>query len=126
MNQSNNPFVTDLETHAHCREISTKHLNMDVMKQLKMWINIESLSTDDVLFDVFELSESDGWGIRLFETPWNDSNLAMGIDQLSKNHAKQNVPEILTDILLQAGLADIRVLIFDINAEILPGLNVHF
>lgn len=129
MAKTENPFTKEPVQGPLCRVINWRHLSKDAIFHLKAWINSESVDASEVLFDVFELPDSDGFGIRLHDTPWNRSNLALkhgiSLTQLVGAHRENGVPTDLTDIIKKAGEADIRIILFEADAPVLPGLKVY-
>jgi hypothetical protein len=78
------------------------------------------------LFIAFRVPYSPAIGVKLISTPWTDQNLeyAEGItaEQLRQEHRSKGMPDDLANILELAGQADVRILILDADAPVLPGL----
>ena len=105
-------------------EISREHITVDTWHYLA---NLADLATPEAfLFIAFRVPYSPAIGIKLISTPWTDQNLeyAEGItaEQLRQEHRNKGMPDELANILELAGQADVRILILDADASVLPGL----
>ena len=49
-------------------------------------------------------------------------DVAAGVEQLRQEHCSKGMPDDLAQILALAGQADVRILILDADAPVLPGL----
>ncbi|WP_338495780.1 ABC transporter substrate-binding protein [Pseudomonas sp. WP18] len=108
-------------------EISTAHLPAEAMSYLQDRVSREPRLTG-LLFELFTLPDCDGIGCKLIGTPWTDEHL-LKIDSgsylsLRQEQLDAGTPEALVKVLYLAALADVRMLIFDPWASVLPGLEV--
>jgi hypothetical protein len=75
------------------------------------------------------MPDSDAVGVKLIATPWTDANLEFvdgrNAQALYNAQTEACVPQPLITVMQLAALADVRILIFDPNAEILDGLPVY-
>lgn len=125
-----NPFIDNRSIIGDkCCEISVEHLSSEAVEFFKSWHETE-YKAYELLFDFFKMQHPLGWGIRLHVIPWDDKNLALEesitVEQLLERHAKYNVPRSLSELLIKASKANIRVLIFDFDAPLVPGLAVCY
>ena len=108
-------------------EISTAHLPAEAMSYLQERVSNEPKLTG-LFFELFTLPDCDGIGCKLIGTPWTDEHL-LKIDSgsylsLRQQQLDAGTPEALVKVLYLAALADVRMLIFDPWASVLPGLEV--
>ncbi len=108
-------------------EISSAHITEEASQYLA---NLADLATPEAfLFIAFRVPYSPAIGVKLISTPWTDENLehAEGItaDQLRQEHLNKGMPDDLARILELAGQADVRILILDADAPMLPGLPLN-
>ncbi|RTY78647.1 DUF5983 family protein [Pseudomonas veronii] len=78
-------------------------------------------------FECFELSSSHAVGCKLYSTPWHmevEGRLGCSAGEVSTRMHDDNVPPVLLQLLLLAGHADTRLLIFDPDAAPLPELSL--
>lgn len=118
-------FETGL--YSRCWEISTDHITEDAWHYLA---NLADLATPEgFLFIAFRVQYSLAIGVKLISTPWTDEHLddTEGITaaQLWQEHRSKGMPEDLAQILELAGQADVRILILDADASVLPGLPLN-
>lgn len=112
--------------YSRCWEISSAHIGQEAARYLA---DLADLATPETfLFIAFRIPYSPAIGIKLISTPWTDEHLtyAEGISgqQLRQEHRDKGMPDELADILELAGRADVRILIFDADAPVLPGLSL--
>jgi len=110
--------------YSRCWEISTAHNSQETGQYLA---NLADLATPEAfLFIAFRVPYSPAIGIKLISTPWTDKNLehAEGIsaEQLRQEHRNKGMLDDLAYILELAEEADVRILILDADAPVLPGL----
>lgn len=109
-----------------CWEISTAHINDEAGRFLGELADIATPTA--YLFVAFRIPYSPVVGIKLIATPWTDANLhdfeGITAEQLRAEHRASGIPLDLINILHQASLADVRMLVFDADAAILEGLPV--
>lgn len=79
-------------------------------------------------FERFELSSNNAVGCKLYSTPWLN-NIAPGgsycsTEEVAARLRADHVPPMLLRLLLLAGEADTRLLIFDPDAAPLPELSL--
>jgi len=110
--------------YSRCWEISTDHITVETWHYLA---NLADLATPEAfLFIAFRVPYNPAIGVKLNSTPWTDKNLqhAEGInaERLRQEHRNKGMPADLANILELAGQADVRILILDADAPVLPGL----
>jgi hypothetical protein len=80
------------------------------------------------LFIAFRIPYSPAIGVKLIATPWTDENLraveGITAKRLMQEHRK-GMPESLVQVLHLAALADVRMLVFDADAQVLDGLPIY-
>ena len=108
-------------------EISSAHISEEASRYLA---DLADLATPEAfLFIAFRVPYSPAIGVKLISTPWTDENLgqAAGItaEQLRQEHRTKGMPDDLAQILELAGQADVRILILDADALVLPGLSLN-
>ena len=107
-------------------EISTAHITEASGRYLCELADIATPS--GFLFVAFRIPYSPAIGVKLIATPWTDENLmhveGITAEQLRREHLSKGMPEDLADVLALAGQADVRVLVFDADANELDGLTV--
>lgn len=113
--------------YSRCWEISTNHITEEAWHYLA---NLADLATPEgFLFIAFRVPYTPAIGVKLTSTPWTDEHLnnAEGITtaQLWQEHRSKGMPEDLAQILELAGKADLRILILDADAPVLPGLPLN-
>ena len=79
-----------------------------------------------LLFVAFRVPYSPAIGVKLISTPWTDQHLqdveGITAEQRRQEHRSKGMPDDLAQILELAGQADLRILILDADAPVLPGL----
>jgi len=113
--------------YSRCWEISTAHLSESSMRYLEERADIAT--PEAFLFVAFRIPYSPAVGVKLIATPWTDVNL-MQVDGTSAEDLRQvqrdkGMPDDLATVLFMAAQADVRILIFDADAPLLPGLKVY-
>ena len=91
--------------------------------------NLADLATPEAfLFIAFRIPYSPAIGVKLISTPWTDQHLqdveGIAAEQLRQEHRSKGMPDELAQILELAGQADVRILILDADAPVLPGLSL--
>lgn len=113
--------------YSRCWEISSGHIPEEVRQYLEDLADASTLT--GLFFEAFRIPDSDAVGVKLIATPWTDENLKIvdGRDAQALHNEQTDacVPEPLIRVMWLAALADVRILIFDPNAEILEGLPVY-
>lgn len=113
--------------YSRCWEISSAHLTPEAGRFLAELADIATPS--GFLFVAFRIPYSPAVGVKLIATPWTDANLQYveGIDTegLRREHRDKDMPESLLEVLHLAALADVRMLIFDADANVLDGLPLY-
>ena len=68
-------------------------------------------------------------GCKLIGTPWTDDNLikieGCPYSSLRQEQLDASTPAALVNVLYLAALADVRLLIFDPDADVLDGLAIY-
>ena len=110
--------------YSRCWEISSAHIGRETGQYLA---GLADLATPEAfLFIAFRIPYSPAIGIKLISTPWTDENLLhteeITAEQLRQEHRNKGMPDDLANILDLAGQADVRILILDADAPVLPGL----
>jgi len=113
--------------YSRCWEISSAHLCESSNNYL---MELADLATPErFLFIAFRIPYSPAIGVKLIATPWTDANLlhVEGItsDDLRQIQRDKGMPNDLANVLFLAAEADVRILIFDADAPLLPGLPVY-
>lgn len=112
--------------YSRCWEISSAHITEDAGRYLADLADIDTPS--GFLFVAFRVPYSPAIGIKLIATPWTDANLGhvegITADDLRREHLDKAMPESLVNVVHLAAEADVRVLIFDADAQILEGLPI--
>ncbi|AVD90024.1 hypothetical protein [Pseudomonas sp. SWI44] len=104
-------------------EISSAHLPAEAFEylQVRAWCNSPAS-----FFECFELNSSHAVGCKLYSTPWvagmETESRSCSIDEVRARLRDDHVPPALLQLLLLAGQADTRFLIFDPDAAALPEL----
>ncbi|WP_160108263.1 hypothetical protein [Pseudomonas izuensis] len=78
-------------------------------------------------FECFELSSSHAVGCKLYSTPWSmeaEGDSICSADEVRARMCDDDVPPVLLQLLLLAGHADTRLLIFDPDAAPIPELSL--
>lgn len=113
--------------YSRCWEISSAHLTPEAGRFLAELADIATPS--GFLFVAFRIPYSPAIGVKLIATPWTDANLQLIEDitaeQLRQEHRNKGMPESLVEVLHQAAVADVRMLVFDADAPILEGLTLY-
>jgi len=113
--------------YSRCWEISTAHLTQEAGRYLAEMADIATPTGS--LFVAFRIPYSPVVGVKLIATPWTDANLQyveeMTADQLRQEHRSTGMPQDLAELLMLAGRADVRILIFDADAPVLDGLPLY-
>jgi len=111
----------------HCQlavEINLKHLPPDANEYLK-----GTGKSGGVLFDRVTVANTRSVAFRLRGTPWTDESLKwlIGFDkaELRKRFLADEMPTTLATLLMRAGEAGVRYLVFDTNAPVLEGWRVY-
>lgn len=110
--------------YSRCWEISSAHISHETGQYLA---NLADLATPEAfLFVAFRVPYSPAIGVKLISTPWTDQHLQdveeISAEQLRQEHCSKGMPDDLAQILALAGQADVRILILDADAPVLPGL----
>lgn len=118
-------FETGL--YSRCWEISSAHLTAEAGHFLAELADIATPS--GFLFVAFRIPYSPAIGVKLIATPWTDANLqyieSITAEELRREHRDKGMPESLVEVLHLAALADVRMLIFDADANVLDGLPLY-
>ncbi|MBV2205753.1 MAG: ABC transporter substrate-binding protein [Pseudomonas sp.] len=108
-------------------EISTAHITEASGRYLCELADIATPT--GFLFVAFRIPYSPAIGVKLIATPWTDESLmdieGITADQLRQEHLSKGMPKDLANVLYLAGLADVRILIFDADAPVLDGLPLY-
>jgi hypothetical protein len=109
---------------SRCWEISSRHLPRKAFRYLQVLAS--EGSPPEVLFEAFHSGRA--VGCKLCCTPWR-ADLPPeleGTNSLELRHQQllAGVPDSLVHVLHLAGVADTRILIFDPDAKVLPGLRI--
>ena len=110
--------------YSRCWEVSSAHISHETGQYLA---NLADLATPEAfLFVAFRVPYSPAIGVKLISTPWTDQHLqdveGITAEQLRQEHRSKGMPDDLAQILELAGQADLRILILDADAPVLPGL----
>ena len=110
--------------YSRCWEISSAHISHETGQYLA---NLADLATPEAfLFIAFRVPYSPAIGVKLISTPWTGQHLQdveeISAEQLRQEHCSKGMPDDLAQILALAGQADVRILILDADAPVLPGL----
>ena len=110
--------------YSRCWEISSAHISRETGQYLA---NLADLATPEAfLFIAFRVPYSPAIGVKLISTPWTGQHLQdveeISAEQLRQEHCSKGMPDDLAQILALAGQADVRILILDADAPVLPGL----
>lgn len=109
---------------SRCWEISHWHLDQPALGYLERLANTRP--TLGPFFFAFRVGEA--IGVKLIDTPWNDSHLQnddMSRAALRQLQLERGLPKSLIAVLHLAGEADVRFLIFDGGAPRLDGLPTY-
>ncbi|KXU38353.1 hypothetical protein AXE65_01965 [Ventosimonas gracilis] len=113
--------------YSRCWEISSAHLCESSNHYLMQLADIAT--PERFLLIAFRIPYSPAIGVKLMATPWTDANLlhvdGITADDLRQIHRDKGMPDDLTQVLFLASEADVRILIFDADAPLLPGLPVY-
>ena len=113
--------------YSRCWEISSAHLTGDAGRFLAELADIATPTL--FLFIAFRIPYSPAIGLKLIATPWTDENLraveGITAKRLMQEHRKKGMPESLMQVLHLAALADVRMLVFDADAQVLDGLPIY-
>ena len=113
--------------YSRCWEISSAHLTPEAGRFLAELADIATPS--GFLFVAFRIPYSPAIGVKLIATPWTDANLqhveGISAEQLRQEHRAKGMPESLVEALHLAALADVRILVFDADANVLDGLPLY-
>ena len=113
--------------YSRCWEISSAHLDADAHRFLAELADIATPTL--FLFVAFRIPYSPAIGLKLIATPWTDENLraieGITAKRLMQEHRKKGMPESLVHVLHLAALADVRMLVFDADAQVLDGLPIY-
>jgi len=110
--------------YSRCWEISSAHISEETGQYLA---SLADLATPEAfLFIAFRVPYSPAIGVKLISTPWTDQHLqdveGITAEQLRREYRSKGMPDDLAQILELAGQADLRILILDADAPVLPGL----
>ncbi|NBK54219.1 ABC transporter substrate-binding protein [Pseudomonas aeruginosa] len=110
--------------YSRCWEISSAHISQETGQYLA---NLADLATPEAfLFIAFRVPYSPAIGVKLISTPWTDQHLqdveGITAEQLRQEHRSKGMPDDLAQILELAGQVDVRILILDADASVLPDL----
>jgi hypothetical protein len=109
--------------YSRCWEISSAHISHETGQYLA---NLADLATPEAFCSCVPGSYSPAIGVKLISTPWTDQHLQdveeISAEQLRQEHRSKGMPDDLAQILALAGQADVRILILDADAPVLPGL----
>jgi len=113
--------------YSRCWEISSAHLSESANRYL---MELADIATPERFFFIaFRIPYSPAIGIKLIATPWTDTNLlhvdGITAEDLRQIHRDKGMPDDLAQVLFLAAEADVRILIFDADAPLLPGLPVY-
>ncbi|WP_460421634.1 DUF5983 family protein [Pseudomonas sp. ZL2] len=109
--------------YSRSREISSAHLPAEEFEylQVRAWCNSPA-----GLFECFELNSSHAVGCKLYSTPWiaahEASSIGWSASEVCARMRDDHVPPVLIQLLMLAGQADTRLLIFDPDASPLAEL----
>ena len=113
--------------YSRCWEISSAHLDAEAHRFLAELADIATPTL--FLFVAFRIPYSPAIGLKLIATPWTDENLraveGITAKRLMQEHRKKGMPESLVHALHLAALADVRMLVFDADAQVLDGLPIY-
>jgi hypothetical protein len=113
--------------YSRCWEISSAHLDANARHFLAELADTATPSL--FLFIAFRVPYCPAIGVKLIATPWTDDNLRLveGITakRLRQEHRRKGVPQCLAEVLHLAALADVRMLLFDADAQVLDGLPLY-
>lgn len=112
--------------YSRCWEISREHITVDSWHYLAGLADIAT--PEAMLFIAFRVPYSPAIGVKLISTPWTGQHLQdveeISAEQLRQEHCSKGMPDDLAQILALAGQADVRILILDADAPVLPGLSL--
>ena len=110
--------------YSRCWEVSREHITVDSWHYLAGLADIAT--PEAMLFIAFRVPYSPAIGVKLISTPWTGQHLQdveeISAEQLRQEHCSKGMPDDLAQILALAGQADVRILILDADAPVLPGL----
>lgn len=113
--------------YSRCWEISSGHLDAEAHRFLAELADIATPTL--FLFVAFRIPYGPAIGLKLIATPWTDENLraveGITAKRLMQEHRKKGMPESLMHVLHLAALADVRMLVFDADAQVLDGLPIY-
>jgi len=113
--------------YSRCWEISSGHLDAEAHRFLAELADIATPTL--FLFIAFRIPYSPAIGVKLIATPWTDDNLraveGITAKRLMQEHRRKGMPESLVHVLHLAALADVRMLVFDADAQVLDGLPIY-
>lgn len=108
-------------------EISSAHLTEEAGRYLANRADIDTPIR--FLFVAFRIPYDPAIGVKLIATPWTDDNLqrieGITAEQLKQEQRKKGMPECLVEVLHLAAQADVRLLVFDVDAPVLDGLPLY-
>jgi len=112
---------------SRCWEISSAHLSETSNRYL---MELADIATPERFFFIaFRIPYSPAIGVKLIATPWTDANLlhvdGITAEDLRQIHRDKGMPDDLAQVLFLAAETDVRILIFDADAPLLPGLPVY-
>ena len=118
-----------------CFEINSTHLPWQDLEGLKQRTeNIPKIVDAPFLLDLFLINNEHiddfDLGIRLNRTPWIEDDMLQkvmcsGSTDLREDYLEEGLSTQLIDLLLLAGKADVRLIIFSDNAPVLPRLATY-
>ena len=117
----------DTGHYSRCWEISSGHITEAAWHFLAELADIATPTT--FLFIAFRIPYSQAIGVKLIATPWTDANLRLvegtTAKRLDREHRRKGMPDCLVQVLRLAALANVRMLVFDADAQVLEGLPTH-
>jgi len=117
----------DTGHYSRCWEISSGHITEAAWHFLAELADIATPTT--FLFIAFPIPYSQAIGVKLIATPWTDANLRLvegtTAKRLDREHRRKGMPDCLVQVLRLAALANVRMLVFDADAQVLEGLPTH-
>ena len=113
--------------YSRCWEISSAHLTPEAGRFLAELADIAT--PGGFLFVAFRIPYCPAIGVKLIATPWTDANLqhveGITAEELQQEHRDKGMPKSLVEVLHLAAHADVRMLVFDVDAPVLDGLPLY-
>ena len=117
----------DTGHYSRCWEISSGHITEAAWHFLAELADIATPTL--FLFIAFRIPYSQAIGVKLIATPWTDANLRMvegtTAKRRAREHRRKGMPDCLVQVLRLAALANVHMLVFDADAQVLEGLPTH-